>query len=274
MRLKHPVMNSAGPWSTSRQQLHDIADSDSAAVVTKSFSTVPWPGNPAPNLYQGEHYAINSLGLKNRGANYFIEAVARLGTAKPKIANIVGREPSEYIELVRRLNDSVFDAVELNLSCPNIVTKEAMGYAPAAVQELLPKIMRLSKLPIGVKLPPYTSRAQLRTMAELLRAQRVNHVVLINTFPLATALDRAGQPTIVPNDGVGGVSGAALKPIALAHVMLFRQFSNGDVPMVGVGGIQKRADVEDYLAAGAAAVQVGTAILQQGLGVFTALRRQ
>lgn len=273
LRLAHPVFNAAGPWSVTSKQLKDLADSDAAAVATKSFSVVPWPGNPAPNLHRSEHYAINSLGLKNQGVDYFIDAATQLNGAKPKIANVVGKESSEYVELVRKLNTSPFDAVELNLSCPNVVTKEAMGYSLAAVKELLIEVMRLSKLPIGVKLPAYTSRADLKAMAELLRAQKVNHVVLINTFPIAAAINGDGRPAIVPNDGVGGLSGPALKPIAMAHVMLFRQFSDGRVPIVGVGGIRTRIDVDDYLAAGAVAVQVGTAILHQGLDIFTVLKQ-
>ncbi len=99
----------------------------------------------------------------------------------------------------------------------------------------------------------------------------INHVVLINTLPLGTALNNKSEPVIAPNDGVGGLGGKYLKPVSLAHVKLFSKQLKGRVPIVGVGGIETRRDVEEYLSLGAVAVQVGSAIEKFGLGVFDKL---
>jgi dihydroorotate dehydrogenase (fumarate) len=269
--LTAPVFNSAGPRATTLEDLQEIADSASGAVVTKSFSLVPWQGNPEPNLYLGEHYSINSIGLQNKGADYFIDASSRLRINKPLIASLVGKTAKEYAELAKLVDKTNFDAIELNLSCPNVVSKEPIGFSPDATDKLLQQIFKQTSKPISVKLPPCNSREDLRKMAGVITSMPINHVVLLNTYPLAAVINKAGRPGIGPNDGVGGLGGAALKPISIAHVMLFRHFTGDAVPIVGVGGVQNRQDVVDYLNAGATAVQVGTATINSGVRLFCEL---
>lgn len=269
--LAAPVFNSAGPRATTVEDLQAIADSASGAVVTKSFSLEPWHGNPEPNLYINDHYSINSIGLQNRGVDYFVRAAEQITINKPLIASLVGKTIEEYLELIKLVDKAKFDAIELNLSCPNIVSKEPIGLSADATKQILQKAQKLTDKPLSVKLPPFDSRGKLRDMADVIMAARINHVVLINTYPMAAAFSKFGQPVIAPNDGIGGLGGAALKPIALAHVMLFMQFTNGKLHIVGVGGVEYSKDVQDYLDAGATAVQVGTATLTQGLDIFTEL---
>jgi dihydroorotate dehydrogenase (fumarate) len=273
LTLAAPVFNSAGPLATTLEELQAIADSASGAVATKSFSTEPWPGNPEPNLYLDEHYSINSIGLQNKGVGYFIEAASQLKTDKPLIASLVGKTPGEYLALAQKVEPPQFTALELNLSCPNLESKEPIGFSPAATRDLLRQLLPLTDLPVGVKLPPFLSRQTIQEMAQVLLDLKINHVVLINTYPLAAALEAGGAPVIAPGGGVGGLGGPALKPIALAHVMLMHQFTDGRLPIVGVGGVQTPAGVKDYLAAGATAVQVGTATITHGLGLFEMLNR-
>lgn len=265
--LRTPVMNAAGPWASSEKDLKVLVKSKASAVVTKSFSLEPIAGNNKPNVYFEPNFSINSVGLENRGFEFFTKAVSSFNE-KPIIASIVAFNINEFTNLIEKLNHSNFACLELNLSCPNISTKAPFGYSPETVEKLLKKLSKIATKPISVKLPPYFSRSTIAEISEILLENRVNHIVLVNTLPLATALNNKSRPVIEPNDGVGGLGGRYLKPVALAHVKLFSKFLKSRVPIVGVGGIEARKDVEDFLSLGASAVQVGSAIARTGPTIF------
>jgi dihydroorotate dehydrogenase (fumarate) len=262
-------MNAAGPWASSKGQLLSLYNSNSGAVVTKTFTIDVLAGNEEPNKYIGKSYSINSVGLSNKGAGYFIDAIKDLPAGKPLIASIAEVSSDKIVKLAKSLDGSRFDAIELNLSCPNILNKEPLAYDPIEIDKLLSRLTNITKLPLGVKLPPFITRSQIASISSMLVKFRLNHLVLINTYPLASMFI-GGKCVIKPNDGIGGLGGSYLKPIALAHVQLFNKYLP-KIPIIGVGGIQNRQDVNDFLQAGATAVQVGTAIGVNGAKVLNDL---
>ena len=262
-------MNSAGPWSSSKKQILDLCKSKSAAVVTKTFTIDPLSGNEEPNKYIDKNFSINSVGLTNKGSDYFIDVVSKIQKSKPIIASIAETSIAKIIELAKKINKSNFDALELNLSCPNIIDKEPLAYNTGEVDKLLLKLLEITTIPIGVKLPPFTKRSQIGEISDVLSKYKINHLVLINTYPFASMYVE-GKNSIKPNDGVGGLGGSYLKPIALAHVKLFKaQLPN--MPIVGVGGIQNSRDMDDFLRAGADAIQLGTILEIKGTQVLNDL---
>jgi dihydroorotate dehydrogenase (fumarate) len=256
IKLRNPVMNSSGPWGSTRELLTQLNDSKSGAVVTKTFTLEPSVGNPEPNKYFAENFSINSVGLTNKGSDYFISCLKTIKKEKPIIASIFDTDPAKFLELATKVQIAGFDAIELNLSCPSLKMKEPIAYDTEALDVLLRLLFDNLSIPIGLKLPPYVTRTQIKDILRVVQKYPVNHLILINTYPFAINYFN-NKPSILPNNGIGGLGGKYLKPIALAHVALFKEFAP-DIPIVGVGGITSPQDVKDFLKTGATAVQIGS----------------
>lgn len=256
LTFKNTIMNSSGPWAASYELLDQLNDSQSGAVVTKTFTLDATKGNPEPNTYFDDRFSINSVGLTNKGSDYFIDYLDTATKKKPFIASIFESSGERFVELLQKTQRSGFDAIELNLSCPNVVTKEPVAYSAQLFDALLELLFRHAEIPIGLKLPPYVTRSHINDIVAVITKYPINHIVLINTYPFATMFSDS-QAVIAPNSGIGGLGGTYLKPIALAHIVLFRRLLP-DVPIVGVGGIANKQDIADFLLAGADAVQVGS----------------
>lgn len=272
LKLSSRVMNAAGPWSASKSDLLQLYNSNSGAVVTKTFTLKPSLGNKEPNKYFHRDYSINSVGLTNKGAAYFIASRELLGDKKPIIASITANSPDQFLQLAKQVSDNGFDALELNVSCPNVTTKEPLAYDADQLRTLLEAIFKEISIPISIKLPPFVSRTHIVKIAEAISKFPLNHLVVINTYPFATAFIE-GETAIRPNNGIGGLGGSYLKPIALAHVSMFKEYLP-NLPIVGVGGIGNTTDIEDFIDAGATAVQVGTAIQTHGIKLLDELASQ
>lgn len=268
LHLKNPVMNAAGPWAASIDQLKQLHASRSGAVVTKTFTLELAHGNPKPNYYFAKDHSINSVGLANEGAEYFVEFIKNIDKTKPIIASLFETTTARFLELALKVQNARFDAVELNLSCPNVTTKEPIAYDMQALDELLKCLLASITLPIGLKLPPFLTRGQIKEVAGVIASCPINHLVLINTYPLSTEYINHRQ-VIAPNNGIGGLGGRYLKPIALAHIVLFKEALPA-VPIIGVGGIADREDVRDFIQAGAVAIQAGS-LLQKDLDLIDRL---
>lgn len=261
LELLAPVMNAAGPWAASISQLKRLNESAIGAVVTKTFTLEPSSGNDEPNQYFGKNFSINNVGLMNNGSGYFVGAAKTLSKKKPIIASIYESDTKEFVELAKQAEE-VFDGVELNLSCPNVRGKEPIAYRLKDMDDLL-RQMRAVGVPIGVKLPPFLTESEIREVSQVISRHKVNHIVLLNTYPIAAKIINQ-KPALRPNDGIGGLGGAYYKPIVMGHVILFKKHLP-DIPIVAVGGVSAKSDVREYLEAGASAVQVGTFIQNHGL---------
>jgi len=225
--------------------------------VVKGLSREPMDGNPAPRIYETEAGMINSIGLQNIGVRAFVrEKVPALRAFNtPYFVNIFGYEPEDYFEVVRTLEDIEGPAgYELNVSCPN--TKHGgifFSSDPALLAEVVGAVMKLSKRPVIVKLSPNVARIQ--PLAKAAEDSGASAISLVNTF-IALAIDaRTRTPRI--GNGFGGLSGPAIKPIALR--MVYEAAQTVKIPVIGLGGIASGEDAAEFLIAGASAVQVGTA---------------
>ncbi len=226
-------------------------------IVVKGLSREPIAGNAPPRLWEARAGMINSVGLQNVGVRAFVAEklplLARYRT--PIIANVFGYAPEDYVEVVRVLNDAPgLAAYELNVSCPN--TKHggiAFGVDETALGSLVSSVKAAAARPVIVKLSPNVTAIE--PFARVSQESGADAVSLINTF-IALAIDaRTRRPRI--GAGFGGLSGPAIKPIALR--MVHQAAGSVRIPVIGIGGIATGEDAAEFMLAGAALVEVGTA---------------
>lgn len=270
------VTNTAGARDESIADLHALGESKSGAIVIKSATKEPRKGNPLPRYRDVELGSINSMGLPNLGYARYVEEIPKLKTyGKPVIATISGMGQGDNELMVEAYDKAGADFIEVNLSCPNIAGEGQLGYNFAASRKMLQACRKLTKRPLGPKLPPYFDPHHFETMAAVLKETKVDFVSTINSIGLALYIDVAKeQKVIAPNQGFGGLGGRYVKPTALANVHKFYQLLDGKVPILGVGGVMNGSDVFEHLLAGASLVEVGSVLMQEGFQVFGRLRRE
>lgn len=258
MRLKNPVIAASGTFGYGLE-FKTVVDLDAlGGFVVKGLSREPIVGNPPPRVVETASGMLNSIGLQNVGARAFVAEklpeLARLNTAV--FANVFGYQPDDYVEVIRVLEDADgLAGYELNVSCPN--TKHG-GMQFAADPGLLGEVVGLSKKaaarrPLIVKLSPNVTDIAL--MARAAEDAGADGISLVNTF-VALAVDaRTRKPRV--GAGLAGLSGPAIKPIALR--MVYQAAQAVKVPIIGLGGIASAEDVAEFMICGASAVEVGTA---------------
>jgi len=256
--FKNPVLAAAGTFGYGIESDDIVSLERLGGFVTKGLSLEPMTGNPPPRLFETAAGMLNSIGLQNIGARTFIEdRMPQLQSRKNVvvICNVFGYTIEEYAATVRILNESEgIAAYELNVSCPN--TKHGgihFGTDRVLLEELVATCKAASRRPLIVKLSPnVTSIPMMAKSAENAGADAVS---LVNTF-LGMAIDAETRKPRIANV-TAGLSGPAIKPIALR--MVYEAAHTVDIPIIGIGGISTAVDVIEYILAGAAAVQVGTA---------------
>jgi dihydroorotate dehydrogenase (NAD+) catalytic subunit len=260
LRLAHPIVNGSGTFDAlaARRAFGDalIERFPFAAFVSKTVTLAPRAGNPPPRLWELGAGMINSIGLPNKGlAGYLAEDLPRLAELPvPLIVNVMGSSAADVAALVRAFGErDEVAAIELNVSCPNVRTGLLMGADPGETAALLDAVRPCTPKPLVVKLTPNcTAPADVAAAAEQHGADGVS---LINTLR-GMALDprRPGEPWL--GGGTGGVSGPAVRAVALAQVREVR--GRVGIPIVGMGGVQSGRHARDLLDAGADLVAVGT----------------
>jgi dihydroorotate dehydrogenase (NAD+) catalytic subunit len=264
LALEHPVMNASGTLDPLAARAAGLAvDSELALVVTKTVTPLSCEGNEAPRVCEVEGGMLNSIGLPNPGLEAFAETVlpAVRALGRPLVVSIGGFEHADYESAARRLEGVPgIAALELNVSCPNVKSGCISIGSDAGETEAVVRACRAATgLPLWVKLSPNV--ADLAAIARAAESAGADALVLTNTLR-GLAIDHW---TLEPLLGgvTGGLSGPALKPVALAAVHTCRAAC--DLPLVGVGGIASGWDALEYLAAGASAVQVGSAAFREPL---------
>ncbi len=256
--LKNPVIAASGTFGYGVEYEDIVSLQKLGGFVVKGLSKEPMPGNPPPRLFETAAGMLNSIGLQNIGARAFVEEKLPLLRKEKNIvviANIFGFTREDYETVIRVLNEGEgIAAYELNVSCPN--TKRggiAFGSDPVLLEEVVASAKGAADRPLIVKLSPnVTSVPQMARAAENAGADAIS---LINTL-VGMAIDaETRKPRI--STVTGGLSGPAIKPIALR--MVYEAAHAVDIPVIGIGGITTAEDVIEYLLAGAAAVEVGTA---------------
>ncbi|MEO0078932.1 MAG: dihydroorotate dehydrogenase [candidate division WOR-3 bacterium] len=251
----NPVLAASGTFGFGLQ--FPLVANRLGGVVTKGITLEPRPGNPPPRVYEFPGGIINSVGLENPGLQAFrAQVLPRLGKLKCRVVvNVAGFTVDEYRELVLGLDHERVDAIELNVSCPNVNEGGvAFGQSPRLVEEITRFARRATGKTLIVKLTAnFVDPAETARAAESAGADAVT---AINTL-FGMALDEWGRPFL--GGRTGGISGPALKPFALYCVD--RVSRAVKIPVIGCGGIMCGRDAQDFLCAGAQMVQVGTASL-------------
>ena len=257
--LLHPVINASGTFDViaARRAFGDalLESFPFAAFVTKTVTLEPRQGNPPPRLWELGAGMINSIGLPNKGLEKFLaEDLPQICEIPvPLIVNVMGSTKEEFATLVERVGarDEVA-ALELNVTCPNVKTGLDIGAEPESTAELVGHLRPLTPKPLIVKLTPNTaSPPKVAAAAESAGADAVSLINTLRGMALRPGTDR---PWL--GGGTGGVSGPAVRAVALAQVAAVR--AAVQIPIVGMGGVQSGRHAQDLLAAGADVVAIGT----------------
>jgi len=255
--LKNPVLAASGTFGYGLEFEPFVDLNALGGFVVKGLSREPMNGNQPPRIWEAEAGMINSIGLQNVGVREFVRhklpTLALLRTAV--FANVFGYATEDYVEVVRVLEDAEgLAGYELNVSCPN--TKHGgifFSNDPALLAEVTREVKRVARRPVMVKLSPNV--AQIEPLARAAQDAGADAISLVNTF-VSLAIDaRTRRPRI--GAGFGGLSGPAIKPIALR--LVYQAAKAVRIPVVGLGGIATGVDAAEFLIAGATAVEVGTA---------------
>jgi dihydroorotate dehydrogenase (NAD+) catalytic subunit len=256
LKLKNPVIAASGTFGFGREYSNYVNLNRLGGISVKGLTLEPRKGNAPPRIAETPGGILNSVGLQNPGVHAFIrDEIPFLRKHDVAIiANIAGNTIEDYCRMAEILSDADIDAIELNVSCPNV--KEGcllFGSTPKGVSEVTGAVRRLCKKPLIVKLTPnVTDIAQNAKAAEDSGADSVS---LINTL-LGMAIDIDKRKPILANV-MGGLSGPVVKPVAIR--MVYQVANAVKIPVIGMGGISNGNDAVEFLLAGAAAVMVGTA---------------
>jgi dihydroorotate dehydrogenase (NAD+) catalytic subunit len=255
LSLKNPILVASGTFGYGREYAPFLDLNTLGGIVVKGISLKEMTGNPPPRLVEVPCGLINAIGLENVGIERFLmEKLPFLKTLDTKIiVNIFGNSIDEYALLATKLDKSGVDALELNISCPNIEDGLIFGTDKRLASEVTKAVCNATDLPVIVKLTPQVT--DVVAIAEKVMDAGADGVSLINTFPAMAVNANTRRPKL--SNITGGLSGPCLKPISLKMVWDIARTLNA--PVIGIGGICTAEDALEYLIVGARAVQIGTA---------------
>ncbi|MEB7723548.1 MULTISPECIES: dihydroorotate dehydrogenase [Mammaliicoccus] len=256
LNLKNPVMPASGCFAFGKEfsQFYDL--SELGSIMIKAATQLARYGNEAPRVAETASGMINAIGLQNPGVHHILEHELKYLEQfdVPIIANVAGSTEEEYVYVAKHISNAPnVHALELNISCPNV--KEGgiqFGTVPEVARELTRKVKAVSEVPVYVKLSPNVTN-----IVEMAKAisEYADGITMINTLVGLRIDSKTGKPII--SNVIGGLSGPAIKPVALR--MVYEVSQNIDIPIIAMGGVRTAQDVIDYISVGADAVAVGTA---------------
>jgi len=264
LELRNPTMNAAGVLGISAPLLKRVYEGGAGAVVTKSLGGAQRMGHSNPTLVSVEGGALNAMGLPNPEAEYFVEMIRELkGDGVPVVASFFGGSIEEFRDVALVLSEAGVDALEVNVSCPNVAEEMGMlGADPMNTEKVTEAVKEVAKSPVIVKLSPNVT-----DICEIARAAErggADAITAVNTLK-GLAVDADLRRPILTNV-TGGLSGPALKPVALRCV--WEIYEAVEVPIIGCGGISNWRDAVEYLLSGATAVEIGTAAMDGGFDIY------
>src|SRR5215467_4386008 len=258
LRLRNPILAASGTFGYGLEFAHLVNLNKLGGLLTKGLSREPIAGAPAPRLCETPSGMLNAVGLQNIGVRSFVEQ--KLPVLRkfdvPVIANVFGYCQEDYVEVLRVLEDAEgLSGYELNISCPNVKKGGLQfGADPAMAAEVTRAARKAAtRRPLWVKLSPQV--ADIGLMARTVEAEGADALTIANTYPAMSVDFRTGKSRL--GNSTGGLSGPAIKPITLKLVWEVKKAV--EIPVIGLGGVERVDDVLDYLSVGASAVQVGTA---------------
>jgi len=268
LALKNPIMPASGTFSEDLAQLFDIERL--GAHVTKTITRETRSGNPTPRVCEVRGSMLNSIGIPSKGVDWFKKNVIPFYAAyeTPLVVSISAGGADEFARLCEEISVPGVAAIEVNISCPNIEEDgKAFAMRPSTTETVMRKLRAATGLPLWAKLTPNTGEST--AVAQAAEAAGADALVVANTM-LAMAIDvKTRKPKL--GNLMGGLSGPALKPIALR--MAYQCAKAVKIPVIGCGGISTVDDIAEYLIAGATAVQVGTATFIDPLAMVSLIEK-
>ena len=263
IKLERPTMLASGILGISLDVFARLYKEGAGALVSKSLSKEPWEGYPNPTIIGVKSGYLNAVGLSNPGAPYFAKMISSNKTI-PIIVSLVGSIPEDFTFMIKQFENIQVLAYELNLSCPHVekVGLE-VGDDPELVTKIVSEVKKTSKIPVIAKVGLGSS-----DYLETVRAScesGVDAITAINTIR-AMAIDVETTRPILSHK-IGGLSGTPIKPIAVRCV--YEISSKFDIPIIGCGGISSWEDAVEFMLAGASAIQIGSAVAEKWVGVFS-----
>jgi dihydroorotate dehydrogenase (NAD+) catalytic subunit len=259
LKLKNPVMVASGTFGFGEEYQDFIELDRLGAIIPKGISLKPMGGNLPPRIFETEGGILNSIGLQNPGFREFINNklpfLRKIGTHV--IVNFFGNTEKEYIELAQRFDEVAgISGLEMNISCPN-VKQGGIAFCsdPRMTYRLVRAVRKSTQLALIVKLSPNVT--DIGSLANIAEEAGANAVSLVNTFKAMAINIHSRKPEL--GNIIGGLSGPAIKPIALR--MVWEVSQRVKIPAIGIGGIVKAEDAIEFILAGASAIQIGTANL-------------
>ena len=255
IKIKNPIITASGTFGYGLEYSQLIDIKKFGAIVTKTMTLEPRVGNPQPRIVEVASGMLNSIGLQNPGAKVFIEEkLPKLkGYRVPIIANISGSNEAEFVKLADLLKDIGLSGLELNISCPNVERAGLFAQDADTTYKLVRKVRKVTSLPLIVKLTPNVTDITL--IARAAEDGGADAISLINTL-IGMSIDiQTKRPKLA--NVIGGLSGPAVKPVALR--MVYEASNKVRIPIIGMGGIMTSDDAIEFLLAGASAVAIGTA---------------
>ncbi len=255
LRLRNPILVASGTFGYAREMADVVDFSRLGGIIPKTVTRQARAGNAPPRTVETASGMLNAIGLDNDGIDHFLHDhlpyLRTLPTAV--IGNIAGKSEDEFVEMAALLqNESGLAAMELNLSCPNVAGGLDFATDPAVTRRIIDRVRQVCPLPLVAKLTPNVT--DIVPIAQAAADAGADAVSLVNTF-VGMAIDWRKRRPILGN-GTGGLSGPAIKPLALR--LVWQVARKVRVPVIGIGGIATVDDVMEFLIAGASAVQLGT----------------
>jgi len=265
LKTRNPLMLAAGILGVTGSSLRRVAEAGAGAVVTKSIGPKPCEGYPNPTITETSCGFLNAMGLPNPGVEEFKREIPiAKGGGVPVIVSIFGASKREFARVGTTMEKAGAEALELNLSCPHTEIG-TFGQNPDLTFAIVESVKKSVNVPVFAKLTPNVT--DITAVARRAEEAGADGVTCINTLQ-AMAIDiETGRPILA--NRIGGLSGPAIKPVALRCV--FEVSKAVKIPVIGCGGIVSWQDAVEFLLAGASAVQIGTAIAYRDLGVFRAV---
>ncbi|MGT2828349.1 dihydroorotate oxidase [Streptococcus hillyeri] len=265
------LMNAAGVYCMTREELAEIEASTAGSFVTKTGTLEARPGNPEPRYVDVPLGSINSMGLPNNGFQYYLDYVTELQEnpeSKPHFLSLVGLSPEETHLILKKVQESDYKGlVELNLSCPNVPGKPQIAYDFETTETILTEVFTYFTKPLGIKLPPYFDIVHFDQAAAIFNQFPLTFVNCVNSIGNGLLIDDE-TVLIKPKNGFGGIGGDYIKPTALANVHAFYQRLKPEIQIIGTGGVKNGRDAFEHILCGASMVQIGTALQQEGPSIF------
>jgi dihydroorotate dehydrogenase (NAD+) catalytic subunit len=256
LRLANPVIAASGTFGYGSEVEAFFPPKRLGAIVGKTITRQPREGNPAPRMYETPAGMLNSIGLQNPGIDAFVATLlpAMRDLGAPIVANVAGEDIDDYAELTRQVSElEGVAAIELNVSCPNVSHGLDMAREPGPCEQVLAACRAVTELPLWAKLSPNVS--DIKPIARAAEQGGADALVMGNTVIGMAVNWRTGRPRLAR--GAGGLSGPAIRPIALRQAR--QAIEAVSIPVIGCGGVTGPEDALEFLCVGCRAVQVGTA---------------